>query len=488
MNMQNRPLRIGWASGDITPSSRCTLCGQFPIRISEGVRDPLTATALAMEAAGGEERAIVMSLDAVWIGDYARAAFDRELARRLPDVPPERVLISATHTHTAPDQVSWFAADQAGLPPDVLTPQQYSDFLAVRLADMAVEAWTRRAPGAVGWGYGQAVVGFNRRTVYRDRSARMYGPTDHPLFTHIEGHENHGVDLLFTFDAARALTGVVVNVACPSQCTEGANFVSADFWHETREELRRRHGASLHILPQCGAGGDQSPHLLLDRRAQERMFRLKGLMPATGGDFNVAQRSEIARRIAAAVDDVLPAVRQDIRDAVELAHARAVIPVPMRGMTPSDQENCHLRLNLARLQVEEHQRKGVGPLDPGMTSARRTVQYYQQALDRQAALVSGRQTTLPVEIHILRVGEVAFCSNRFEFLLDFGERIKARSRAVQTFVVQLAGEGGYLAPARSEEAGSYGAWYASTLVGSAGGDQIVEESVVRINALFAKDA
>jgi hypothetical protein len=80
---------------------------------------------------------------------------------------------------------------------------------------------------------------------------------------------------------------------------------------------------------------------------------------------------------------------------------------------------------------------------------------------------------------------VAFCSNRFEFLLDFGERIKARSRAVQTFVVQLAGEGSYLATARSEEAGSYGAWYASTAVGSAGGDRLVEESVARVNALFA---
>jgi len=46
---------------------------------------------------------------------------------------------------------------------------------------------------------------------------------------------------------------------------------------------------------------------------------------------------------------------------------------------------------------------------------------------------------MPVEIHAIRLGDMAIATNRFELYLDFGIRIKARSKAVQTFVVQLAG-------------------------------------------------
>ena len=50
-----------------------------------------------------------------------------------------------------------------------------------------------------------------------------------------------------------------------------------------------------------------------------------------------------------------------------------------------------------------------------------------------------------IEAHFIRLGAVAFATNPFELFLDYGHRIKARSRAEQTFVVQLCcGEGGYL--------------------------------------------
>ena len=50
------------------------------------------------------------------------------------------------------------------------------------------------------------------------------------------------------------------------------------------------------------------------------------------------------------------------------------------------------------------------------------------------------------EIHVLRIGDVAICTSPFELFNDFGVQIKARSKAVQTFVVQLAGEAGICPP------------------------------------------
>jgi hypothetical protein len=79
------------------------------------------------------------------------------------------------------------------------------------------------------------------------------------------------------------------------------------------------------------------------------------------------------------------------------------------------------------------------------------------------------------------------CTNRFEYYLDFGMRIKARSKALQTFVVQLAGEGTYLPTERSMKGGSYGAYIASTPIGPEGGQVIVEECVKSINEMFDEE-
>ena len=44
----------------------------------------------------------------------------------------------------------------------------------------------------------------------------------------------------------------------------------------------------------------------------------------------------------------------------------------------------------------------------------------------------------PTPVNVLRVGDTVICTNQFELYTDFGVQMKARSKAVQTFVVQLA--------------------------------------------------
>ena len=63
----NPQLKIGWASVDITPDEPVEICGQFHVRVSEGVMDPVTATALAMSA--GDEAVVLVSCDLVAISD-----------------------------------------------------------------------------------------------------------------------------------------------------------------------------------------------------------------------------------------------------------------------------------------------------------------------------------------------------------------------------------------------------------------------------------
>src|SRR5690606_27535549 len=51
----------------------------------------------------------------------------------------------------------------------------------------------------------------------------------------------------------------------------------------------------------------------------------------------------------------------------------------------------------------------------------------------------------PIELHSIRLGDVAFANNPFELYVNYGFQITAKSKAKQVFVVQLSGNnGGYL--------------------------------------------
>jgi hypothetical protein len=95
-----------------------------------------------------------------------------------------------------------------------------------------------------------------------------------------------------------------------------------------------------------------------------------------------------------------------------------------------------------------------------------------------------RQPKMPIEVHITRIGDIVFATNPFELYLDYGIRIKARSKAIQTFLVQLTGSGSYLPPVRSTLGGSYGAVPASTLMGPEGGQELVEKTLEMISEIM----
>lgn len=95
-----------------------------------------------------------------------------------------------------------------------------------------------------------------------------------------------------------------------------------------------------------------------------------------------------------------------------------------------------------------------------------------------------------MELHVVRLGDIAFATNRFELFLDFGTRIKARSPAVQTFLVQLTAtdkwSGTYLPSDRSIANLGYGGSVYDNEVGPEGGQVIVEETVKALNELWSE--
>ena len=482
--MKNKIL-VGWASGDITPKRKVSLRGQFHTRISKGVNDPLSATALAIETENEDSQVIMISLDVALVSNATQKACRKVLEKELPGFDVEKLLLNATHTHTAPGQAGTNFAD----PPfdnDIMSESEYSEFLVKRVCKVACEAWKSRKPGAVSWGRGHAVIGFNRRLSYFDGSSVMYGKSDAPNFSHVEGYEDHGVDMLFTYDEKHNLTGMIVNVPCPSQCTEGAYVISADYWHETRQEIRKRHGRDLYILPQCAVAGDQSPRTLIDHRADERMMKLKGYNNDADypSYYNYARRQDIADKIAKVVDEVLPLLEQDIRDKVEFSHETVILKLEQRK--PNTEELKKVKQEIIRCQKKLEELKGTAPDSYDYSITYKTKIFNERAVKMHEAHEQG-QGFMDVELHVMRLGDIAFCSNPFELYVDYGVRIKTRSKAVQTFLIQLAGSGTYVPSERAMKGGGYGAFVTSTPVWPSEGQKIVEKEVELINNMFLEE-
>jgi len=428
---ENR-LRVGWAKTDITPDKPVALVGFGTKRISQGVKDRITATVLALESVkpNGEvaDQAIMVSCDLISIRKSTQQAVRKLLKERLGDFNSEKVLLNATHTHQGPQQQSGTAKGVFALTPEEkangwMTGDDYGKFLAERLAEAAVKAWKNRKPGGMSWAIDQAVVGFNRRFVDTDGIARMLSQVNTPGFDRIEGVEDHGLLLLFFWDMQQELTGIVINVASPAQSEQGGNLISADFWHDVREEIAARYSTDVFVLPQCGAAGDMYAQGKFRHRAESAMAERKG----------ITWRREIARRIADGVDRVMPAAHKHIRKTLVFNHAVARIDIPEK--------------------------------------------------EPPALPFSVVDSVKPAEFHILRLGDIAVATSPFELFMDYGIRIQARSEAVLTFVVQLScGHSEYLPTTRAVRGGGYSA--EKYLVGPEGGRVLVDETVKRINAFW----
>lgn len=422
------PFSFGWALADITPSKPVALIGQLHKRISTGVRDPLTATVLALETRGDathREQAILVSCDLLFVERDVQRRLQERVKARLPDFDAHKLFLNATHTHTGPgfSDSTFKGLYDVSADRGVMKASEYAEFFLDRVTPAVIRAWQDRQPGGLSWALAQAVVSANRRSQFFDGTALMYGKASATNFSNFEGGEDHALKLLFLWKPDATLSGLVVNLPCTSQETEHLNEISADFWHDVRVELRRRHGTDLFVLPQCAPAGDLSPHLQYRGRAEQVMDLRRGL----------SRRKEIARRIANAVEDALPVARMHQQSRLVFRHTVAQADLPERQP----------------------------PAEP----------FYET------------DSVHPIEYHVLRLGDVALATHPFELYLDYATRLEARSPAVLTLLVQLSGaNSGYLPTAKAVQGGGYSA--DKSPVGPPGGQVLVEETVKQFNQMW----
>ena len=509
-----KELNIGWGRRSLDPGKPVAIPGQFHMRVSFGELNPVTVNALAID--NGEDSVIFVSADIVVLRNGILDATVEKLKTVAPEVPVEKIVLNATHTHAGPGVAKF--ADQAEV--EVMNEKETVGFIATRVAEAVAEAWRAKTPGQVAYGYGFATVGHSRRVIYLDDLSKrpdalakpgisvdghgkMYGNTNDKMFSHYEAGSDSFINLLYTFDMAGKLTGAIINVPCPAQTGEHLWVLHAGFWNPVREKLRAKYG-DIGIVCQSAAGGDLAPRQLHYLEAELRRYKLKypekyaeleaHPFPYPDGFFKTAAGAEkrhqqdmldflraedIAERIAAAFDEVLEWAGKDKLRAPEFKHEVRNVLLDRRFF-PDDICQAE-KANYEALMKKEFVHTGNKWADLRensiLFSARNRCRTVMDTHDLEQ-----RDPKLKTSIHAVRIGDASFVSNRFELFIDYMHRIQARSPFVQTFIVQLVADrgpegGSYLATERAIANKGYSASPYCNRVSPSGGQQLVENTL-----------
>ncbi|MBP3360748.1 MAG: hypothetical protein J6N52_07850 [Clostridia bacterium] len=502
-------IQIGWAEEKFAFKKPVALMGQFAERISEYEEKPLTATALAISS--DNEQMILCSTDLVSVSYPLVNAVKEILKNDNGGIDLDKIVISAIHTHTGPGYtgkgygaiertIGEVSSLRKLLEAELPKGKKYIESanisendaiesnddllkeISSKIAKAIKTAWDNRAYGSYSNAFGRAAVGMCRRVAYSDGSAQMWGDTNKAVFSELEGGNDSGIELLYVFDNNKKLTGIVANLACPAQCVQHRLFISPDFWGEAKMLLRKHFGEDIFLLPLCSAAGDQCPVDLVrwvepytdvndpnlkrnnppKRKADPSMFDLDGMRKA-------------GRRVANEIINVYDEGLDDAQSDVVFEHHIHKMQLPLRRGTLSEELE-------AKKEIRDYLVNKDGNVDFNDVA---NLQIHLGLLQRMK--IQDKMDIIETEVHIMRLGTIAIATNPFELFLDYGNQIKARSLAEQTFIIQLAnGAEGYLPTEKAEKGGHYSAFISSGKVGHIGGEQLVRETLTDINNMFSK--
>jgi hypothetical protein len=237
-----RSLRAGFAAVRITPPPGTRLSGfgdrDFGPAGAIGIHDDLFVRALYLSQDKSE--VLIMGFDLLFFSRDEADRFKGAIGGRL-GLPPSRILLNTSHTHTGPKVGNWYYT-----PSDPL----YVNELEKRILEAAAAAKGNAVAATLWAGETRTGVPLSRRLKQSDGTIQFApspaGPTYGLLpFALFKANDGSPVCVLFS-------------VSCHPSTIKGderANFVSADFPGAAARELDRRLGKPCALFLQ-GAGGD----------------------------------------------------------------------------------------------------------------------------------------------------------------------------------------------------------------------------------------
>jgi len=419
-NDSDKGLRAGAFAIDITPRKLPVIVsGGFLEQKAGKVRDQLYARCLVLD--NGASRVAIVVVDSLMM---PRSLIDAAKARasKAAGIPPERMMISATHTHSAP---SVMGALGTGV------DEAYAKLLPGRIAEGIERAAANLRPAEVGW----TAVAADRHTYCRrwirrpDRigtdpfgnktiRAMMHPGYRNPSYVGPAGPVDTGLSILSVRTPAGRPVAVLANY---SMHYFGAAAVSADYFGRFAAEFARLAGAEdadppFVAMMSQGTSGDLHWMNYGRRRKSVRIDAYTKEIAKVA--FDAHRKIEYHKRVALAMREKKLKLRRRTPDEKRLQWARKVVA------KMGDRKPRNLTEVYATEQIYLHD-------DP----------------------------VREMKLQVLRIGELGIVAIPCEVFGITGLKIKAQSPLGVTFNIELAnGSEGYIPPPAQHRLGGYTTW------------------------------
>ena len=216
-------LKVGAAKVDVTPAAK-----DLP-KTMLGVLDPLHVRAIVID--DGKTRAALVTVDAGAIGTDTWEKVSARAARELR-IPASQLLLTATHTHSAP----WMRGEA----------YEAQIFSAIRKAAAAVQ------PARMAYGTGVSYINVNRNIIDRETNRWWEGPN-------YEGVSDKTVAVMRFETLAGAPIALYYNYGVHAVLTGNLDLVSADLPGAASNYIEDSLGNDVVAVYSNGAAGDQNP-------------------------------------------------------------------------------------------------------------------------------------------------------------------------------------------------------------------------------------
>jgi hypothetical protein len=426
--MADKQLRAGAAASNITPPLGISLNGGMQDRTATHIHDELHARCLVLD--NGETSLAIVVCDSCMI-PQSILNHAKHLAHGHTAIPLDQMLVSATHTHTAPTLGAVFQSE-----PD----PRYGEFLATRIADGIRRAHHNLAPAEIGWGMGRDETQvFNRRWKMCD-GLEMLDPFGHP--DHVKMNPPVGspdlvepagpIDPEVGVLAVRSREGrplaLLANYSLHYVGNTGPGDVSADYFGAFADRVQQLLSADRQDPPFVGIMSNGT-----SGNINNVNFRQQGPSQPP-----YAQIRFVADRLATEAARVAGQI--EYRSWVPLAMRQAKLRLARRS-TPKDE--------VARAKFILSQAK-----TPILSRV-------DEVYARETVLLNEYPPFIETIVQALRIGELGIATSPCETFVETGLAIKSASPLKPTFTIELANDYcGYLPTAEHHQLGGYETWRA----------------------------
>ena len=423
----NAEFRAGTAVVDVTPERFPVLVsGGFFSRSADSAQTPLKARAIVLD--DGRERLAIVVVDNLMM---PRPLLDeaKQLAAKRTRIRADRMLVAATHTHSAPSAMGCLGTD---------ADPRYVTFLRDKLVEALVAAEANLEPARVGWATANAAeyTAVRRWILRPDRvgkdpfgnptvRANMHAARDWDDAVGPSGPEDPELSLISIQTRDGRPMAVLANFSM--HYFGESQPLSADYFGLFSEGLRNRLAK--------GEPADRSPFVgIMSHGCSGDIWCRDYMIPeseaGSGPTIETYTRGllEIALSAHAAIT---------YRDDVDLAMSEA--RMELRYRVPDSE-----RLEWARRVVDE--------------MGERLPSTLQEVYAREQILLHERRSA-EIVVQALRIGDIAVAAVPTETYALTGLKLKLRSPLERTMVIELAnGADGYVPPPEQHLLGGYNTW------------------------------